>query len=90
MLLELVKQLVFLTGYISQNAFPQPLEEADEEEWIKRLQQGDAEAAENGTGSIAEESKGFDFSVTLGTDFKIAKDKETGADLVEIKLQGNN
>ena len=46
MLLELVKQLVFLTGYISQNAFPQPLEETDEEEWIKRLQQGDAEAKE--------------------------------------------
>ena len=46
MLLELVKQLVFLTGYISQNDFPQPLEEADEEEWIKRLQQGDAEAKE--------------------------------------------
>jgi len=46
LLLELVKQLVFLTGYISQNAFPQPLEEADEEEWIKRLQQGDAEAKE--------------------------------------------
>ena len=44
MLLELVKQLVFLTGYISQNAFPQPLEEQDETEWLKRLQEGDAEA----------------------------------------------
>ena len=44
MLLELMKQLVFLTGYISQNAFPQPLEELDEAEWIKRLQEGDAEA----------------------------------------------
>ena len=46
MLLELVKQLVFLTGYISQNAFPQPLEEQDETEWLKRLQEGDAEAKE--------------------------------------------
>ena len=55
-----------------------------------KLQQGDAEAVENGAGSISEESKGFDFSVTLGTDFKIAKNKETGANLVEIKLQGNN
>ena len=55
-----------------------------------KLQQGDADAVENGTGSISEESKGFDFSVTLGTDFMIAKDKETGANLVEIKLQGNN
>ena len=44
MLLELVKQLVFLTGYLSQNAFPQPLEELDEAEWVKRLQKGDAEA----------------------------------------------
>ena len=44
MLLELVKQLVFLTGYLSQNAFTQPLEEHDEAEWVKRLQKGDAEA----------------------------------------------
>jgi RNA polymerase sporulation-specific sigma factor len=44
LLLELVKQLVFLTGYLSQNAFPQPLEEHDEAEWVKRLQKGDAEA----------------------------------------------
>ena len=44
MLLELVKQLVFLTGYLSQNAFPQPLEEHDEAEWVRRLQEGDAEA----------------------------------------------
>ena len=44
MLLELMKQLVFLTGYISQNAFPQPLEALDEAEWIRRLQEGDAEA----------------------------------------------
>ena len=44
MLVELMKQLLFLTGYISQNAFPQPLPEADEAEWIRRLQQGDQEA----------------------------------------------
>ena len=54
-----------------------------------KLQQGDAEAVKNGTGSISEESNGFDFSVTLGTDFKIARDKETGEDLIEITLQGN-
>ena len=46
MLVELMKQLVFLTGYISQNAFPQPLEEVDEAEWILRLQEGDVEARE--------------------------------------------
>ena len=44
LLLELVKQLVFLTGYLSQNAFPQPVEEHDEAERVKRLQKGDAEA----------------------------------------------
>lgn len=46
MLLELMKQLVFLTGYISQNAFPQPLTEVDETEWLRRLQTGDVEAKE--------------------------------------------
>lgn len=46
MLLELIKQLVFLTGYISQNAFPQPLDDVDEAEWIRRLQMGDIEAKE--------------------------------------------
>ena len=44
MLLELLKQLMFLTGYISQNAFPQPLSDADEAVWIARLREGDAEA----------------------------------------------
>ena len=43
---------------------------------------------ENGTGFIREEEKGFDFSATLGDDFKIAKDKETQKECVEIKLQG--
>ena len=53
-----------------------------------KLQQGDAEAAENGTGSITTEDKGFDFSVTLGDDFKIAKDRETHKEVIKIKLQG--
>lgn len=53
-----------------------------------KLQQGDAEAVENGTGSITTESKGFNFSITLGDDFKIATDKETHKEIIEIKLQG--
>jgi len=53
-----------------------------------KLQQGDAKDIENGTGFIREEEKGFDFSATLGDDFKIAKDKETQKECVEIKLQG--
>ena len=44
MLLEFVKELVLLTGYITQNAFPQPLNEAEEAQCLERLQQGDAEA----------------------------------------------
>lgn len=55
-----------------------------------KLQNGDAEAVQNGTGSISEESKAFDFSVTLGNDFKIAKNKETEAELIEIKLQASS
>lgn len=53
-----------------------------------KLQQGDAEDIENGTGFIREEEKGLDFSATLGDDFKTAKDKETQKECVEIKLQG--
>lgn len=53
-----------------------------------KIQQGDAEAIENGTGYISEEDKGFDFSISLGDDFKIAKDKETQKEIIEIKLQG--
>ena len=37
MFLEVVKQLVFFTGYLSQNTFPQPLSEADEQQWLQRL-----------------------------------------------------
>lgn len=53
-----------------------------------KLQQGDAEAVENGTGSITTEDKGFDFSITLSDDFKIAKDRETQKEIIEITLQG--
>ncbi len=42
--LELIQQFVFFTGYLSQNAFPQPLSEADEQHWLERMQQGDSEA----------------------------------------------
>ena len=44
MFLELAKELVFFTGYLSQNAFPQPLSESEETAWLIRLQNGDAEA----------------------------------------------
>ena len=44
MLLEVVKQLVLLTGYMTQNAFPQPLDEAEEARCLERLQQGDLAA----------------------------------------------
>ena len=44
MLLEAVRQLVLLTGYMTQNTFPQPLSEEEEQHCLKRLQEGDAEA----------------------------------------------
>lgn len=44
MLLEVVRQLVLLTGYMTQNAFPQPLSEEEEARCLERLQQGDPEA----------------------------------------------
>ena len=44
MLFEVVKQLVLLTGYMTQNAFPQPLDEAEEARCLERLQQGDQDA----------------------------------------------
>ena len=53
-----------------------------------KLQKGDSEAVQKGTGSISEEEKGFDFSVTLDDDFKIMKNKESDTDIIEIKLQG--
>ena len=54
-----------------------------------KLQQRNAEAIENGAGSITTECMGFDFSITLGDDFKIATDKETQKEIIEIKLQGS-
>ena len=54
-----------------------------------KLQQGDAEDVENEAGSISTEDKGFDFSVTLGDDFKIAKDHDTQQELIEIKFQNH-
>ena len=54
-----------------------------------KLQQGDAEAIENGTGSVTTEDKSFDFSITLDDDFKIATDKESQKEIIEIKLQGS-
>lgn len=44
MLLELLRNLAILTGYITQNAFPQPLSEEEEADCLKRLQEGDQEA----------------------------------------------
>lgn len=52
-----------------------------------KLQQGDDEALACGTGFIDEKIKSFDFSVTLGDDFKIAIDKETQAEIIKIKIQ---
>lgn len=52
-----------------------------------KLQQGDAEAVENGTGSITTEDKEFDFSIILDDDFKIAIDKDTQKESVKIKLR---
>lgn len=52
-----------------------------------KLQQGDAEAIENEAGFITTEDKDFEFSITLGDDFKIAKDKETQKELIAIKLR---
>ena len=52
-----------------------------------KLQEGDADAIQNGTGTISEETKGFYFAVTLGEDFKLAKNKDTQKELIEITLQ---
>jgi RNA polymerase sporulation-specific sigma factor len=42
--LSFLQGLVFLSGYISNNVFPQPLNEADESSCLQRLKQGDEEA----------------------------------------------
>ncbi len=53
-----------------------------------KLQDGDAEAIENGTGYITTETRNFDFSITLGDDFKIARDRDTQKEIIKSKLQG--
>ncbi|HHW42132.1 MAG TPA: hypothetical protein GXX19_13535 [Syntrophomonadaceae bacterium] len=42
--ISFLQGLVFLTGYISNNVFPQPLSEDDEAYYLRRLEQGDEEA----------------------------------------------
>lgn len=52
-----------------------------------KLQQGNAEDIEQGTGSIVTEDKGFDFQVTLDENFEIAKDRDSHMEIIEIHLQ---
>ncbi|EGL84080.1 RNA polymerase, sigma 28 subunit, SigK [Caldalkalibacillus thermarum TA2.A1] len=40
----LVKELMVFVSYVKNNAFPQPLSEKEEEEYLKRMQKGDQEA----------------------------------------------
>lgn len=43
--LEIISNTVFLTGYINgNNTFPLPLEEEEEEMYLKRLKEGDKDA----------------------------------------------
>jgi len=42
--LSFLQGLVFLSAYISNNVFPQPLSEADEASCLQKLKQGDEEA----------------------------------------------
>lgn len=42
--ISFLQGLVFLTAYISNNVFPQPLSENDEAVYLRRLEQGDEEA----------------------------------------------
>lgn len=39
-----MKELVFLVSYVKNNAFPQPLSQADEQKYLKRMMDGDDEA----------------------------------------------
>lgn len=43
-LVLLVKELLVFVSYIKNNAFPQPLSEEEEEEYLKKMAQGDQEA----------------------------------------------
>jgi len=54
-----------------------------------KLQDGAANDIDNGNGMIAEQEKGYDFSIVLDEDFKIIVDRETGNEQIEIKLQDN-
>lgn len=42
--ISFLKGLAFLTGYICNNVFPQPLSEEDEAYYLKRVDEGDEEA----------------------------------------------
>jgi RNA polymerase sporulation-specific sigma factor len=42
--LSFLQGLVFLSAYISNNVFPQPLSEVDECHYLQRMNQGDEEA----------------------------------------------
>lgn len=52
-----------------------------------KLQQGNAEDIERGTGSIVTEDRGFDFQVTLDENFEIAKDRNSRMEIIKIHLQ---
>lgn len=57
--------------------------------WFKaklKLQNGTSIDIEKGVGTISEEDKGYDFSVSLDESFHLLKDKE-GNELIDIKLQ---
>lgn len=57
--------------------------------WFKvklKLQNGSSIDIEEGLGTISEEDKGYDFSVSLDESFHLLKDKE-GNELISIKLQ---
>lgn len=40
----LIKELMVFVSYVKNNAFPQPLSDTEEEMYLKRLQEGDADA----------------------------------------------
>ncbi len=42
-----------------------------------------------GQARLLPKTESFDFSITLDDDFKIATDKETQKEIIEIKLQGS-
>lgn len=70
-MMNLVKQAVMLVGYITQNAFPQPLSEAEEAKYLALLQEGDEEAKDmlirHNLRLVAHIAKKFD-SATEDTD----------------------